>query len=162
METRPATLADAAAIAEIYNQGIEDRVATFETRLRTAEDVAAWFDDVHPIIVAEEEGQIIAFAATSSYRPRDCYRGIAEVSVYVARNSRGRGAGRLVLQALITACEEAGFWKLVSRVFLDNMASRHLIRSLGFREVGVYEKHGQLDGVWRDVLIVERLIQGNI
>ena len=162
MQARPATPADAAAIAEIYNQGIEDRVATFETRLRTAEDVAAWFDGVHPIVVAEEEGQVIAFAATSSYRPRDCYKGIAEVSVYVARKSRGRGAGRLVLQALITACEKAGFWKLVSRVFLDNMASRHLIRSLGFREVGVYEKHGQLDGVWRDVLIVERLIEGNI
>jgi L-amino acid N-acyltransferase YncA len=138
MRARPATTADAAAMADIYNQGIEDRVATFETRLRTAEDIAAWFDGVHPIVVAVDEGQVIAFAATSSYRPRDCYNGI------------------------ITACEEAGFWKLVSRVFLDNTASRHLIRSLGFREVGVYEKHGQLDGVWRDVLIVERLIQGNI
>ena len=162
METRPAILADAAAIADIYNQGIEDRVATFETRLRTGRDVASWFDGVHPIVVVEEEGQIIAFAATSPYRPRDCYQGIAEVSVYVARTSRGRGAGRLVLEALITACEKAGFWKLVSRVFLDNVASRQLIRSLGFREVGVYEKHGQLDGVWRDVLIVERLIHENI
>ena len=162
MHVRPATPADAAAIAEVYNQGIEDRVATFETRLRTAADIAAWFDGVHPIVVAEEEGQVIAFAATSSYRPRDCYRGIAEVSVYVARTSRGRGAGRLVLEAVIAACETAGFWKLVSRVFLDNTTSRRLIRSLGFREVGVYEKHGQLDGVWRDVLIVERLIHRNV
>jgi len=113
-------------------------------------------------MVAEEDGTVIAFAATSSYRPRNCYKGIAEVSVYVARNARRRGAGRLVLHALIVACGEAGFWKLVSRVFLDNTASRHLIRSLGFREVGVYEKHGQLDGVWRDVLIVERLIQSNV
>jgi len=162
MQVRPATPADAAAIADIYNQGIEDRVATFETRLPTAEDIAAWFDGVHPIVVADEEGQVIAFAATSSYRPRDCYRGIAEVSVYVARKSRGRGAGRSVLESLITASAHAGFWKLVSRVFLDNLASRHLLRSLGFREVGVYEKHGQLDGIWRDVLIVERLIQSNI
>ena len=162
MHVRPATQADSAAIAEIYNQGIEDRVATFETRLRTAADVAAWFDGVHPIVVAEEENQVIAFASTSGYRPRDCYQGIAEVSVYVARNSRARGTGRAVLQALIAACEEAGFWKLVSRVFLDNTASRRLIRSLGFREVGVYEKHGQLDGIWRDVLIVERLIPSNI
>jgi L-amino acid N-acyltransferase YncA len=161
MQVRQATPADAAAIAEIYNQGIEDRSATFETRLRTAEDVA-WFDGVHPIVVAEEGGTVVAFAAASTYRPRDCYKGIAEASVYVARNARGRGAGRLVLQVLIAVCEEAGYWKLVSRVFLDNMASRHLIRSLGFREVGVYEKHGQLDGVWRDVLIVERLIHGNI
>ncbi len=159
---RSVTPADAAEIADIYNQGIEDRSATFETRLRTAEDVAVWFDGVHPIVVAEEGGTVLAFASSSSYRPRDCYKEIAEVSVYVARNARGRGAGRLVLQALIAACEGAGFWKLVSRVFLDNVASRHLIRSLGFREVGVYEKHGQLDGVWLDVLIVERLIHGNI
>lgn len=156
MHVRPATSADAAAVAEIYNQGIEGRSATFETRFRNAEDVADWFDGVHPIVVAEEGGTVVAFASSSSYRPRDCYKGIAEVSVYVARNARGRGAGRLVLQALI------GFWKLVSRVFLDNVASRHLIQSLGFREVGVYEKHGQLDGVWRDVLIVERLIHSNI
>lgn len=162
MRVRPAMFADSAAIADIYNQGIEDRTATFETRPRTAEDVTGWFDGLHPIIVAEDAGRVIAFAATSTYRPRDCYKGIAEVSVYVARHARRRGAGRVVLQALINACEEAGFWKLVSRVFLDNAASRHLIRSLGFREVGVYEKHGQLDGVWRDVMIVERLIQANI
>jgi L-amino acid N-acyltransferase YncA len=161
MHVRPALPADVPAIAEVYNQGIEDRVATFETRLRTAEDVAAWFDGIHPIMVVEEDGQVIAFAATSTYRPRDCYRGIAEVSVYVARRSRCRGAGRLVLQELITACEETGYWKLVSRLFLDNTASRRLIRSLGFREVGIYENHGQLDGVWRDVIIVERLIHGN-
>src|SRR5262245_54858902 len=134
MHIRPATPADSAAIAHIYNQGIEDRTATFETRLRTADDVAAWFDGIHPIVVAEKEGHVIAFASTSLYRPRDCYRGIAEVSLYVAREFRGQGAGRLVLQTLITACEKAGFWKLVSRVFLDNAASRHLIRSLGFRE----------------------------
>jgi L-amino acid N-acyltransferase YncA len=162
MHIRPADLTDAPAIAEIYNQGIEDRVATFETRQRTVDDILSWFDGTHPLLVAKEEGRVIAFASTSNYRPRDCYRGIAEVSVYVARKSRGRGTGRLVLQSLISACEEAGFWKLVCRVFLDNTASRHLIRSLGFREVGIYEKHGKLDGVWRDVLIVERLIQGNI
>ena len=162
MQVRPATLADAVAIANIYNQGIEDRTATFETRLRSADDIAGWFDGVHPIVVAEAEGQIIAFAATSGYRPRACYSGIAEVLVYVERNSRRRGAGRLVLQALLAACEQAGFWKLVSRVFLDNTASRGLIRSIGFREVGVYEKHGQLDGIWRDVMIVERLIPANL
>lgn len=159
MLVRPAVLADVAAIAEIYNQGIEDRVATFETRLRTAEDIAGWFDGVHPVIVAEDAGRVIAFAAASSYRPRECYRGIAETSVYVAREARGRGAGRRVLEALIAACAEAGHWKLLSRIFVDNIASRRLIRAAGFREVGVYEKHAQLDGVWRDVVIVERLLQ---
>lgn len=159
MQVRSACLADAAAIAEIYNQGIEDRAATFETRPRTADDIAAWFDGEHPIVVAEAAGRIIAFAATSQYRPRACYRGIAEVSVYVAREARKRGAGRTVLQALIEVCEKAGYWKLVSRVFPENTASRRLIGNLGFREVGVYEKHGQLDGVWRDVIIVERLLK---
>lgn len=158
MRTRPATLADAPAIASIYNQGIDDRVATFETRLRSVEDIAEWFDAVHPIVVAEENDQIIAFAATSTYRPRACYAGIAEVSVYVARHARGRGVGRIVLQALMEAAREAGFWKFVSRVFQENEASRAMLRSLGFREVGIYEKHGQLDGVWRDVVIVERLL----
>ena len=158
MHVRAAMLADAPAIAEIYNQGIEDRVATFETRPRTAEDIAAWFDGVHPILVAEDHGAVIAFAATSTYRPRECYRGVAEVSVYVARNRRRCGAGRHVLQALFDVCKDAGYWKLLSRVFPENTASRRLIGSLGFREVGVYEKHGQLDGVWRDVIIVERLL----
>ena len=162
MQARPAILADAAAIAEIYNQGIEDRVATFETRLRSANDVAAWFDGVHPIVVVEDQESIIAFAAASSYRPRECYMGIAEASVYVARQARRRGAGRMVLQALIAACEQAGYWKLVSRVFTENTASRRLIRAFGFREVGIYEKHGKLDGVWLDVVIVERLIQSNL
>ena len=158
MQVRPAVIVDAPGIAAIYNEGIEDRVATFETRPRTAADIGAWFDGVHPIMVVEEKGAVIAFAATSTYRPRECYKGIAEVSVYVARAARRCGAGRLVLQALIETCAHAGYWKLVSRVFPENVASRQLIRSLGFREVGVYEKHGQLDGVWRDVVIVERLL----
>lgn len=153
---------DAAAIARIYNQGIEDRVATFETRPRTPDDVRAWFDGVHPIVVVELEGDVIAFASTSGYRLRECYAGIAEFSVYVAREARGRGAGRLAMEALIRAAEEAGFWKLLSRIFVENTTSRALVRSLGFREVGLYEKHARLDGVWRDVVIVERLIPANL
>jgi phosphinothricin acetyltransferase len=158
VQTRPATRGEAPAIAHIYNQGIEDRGATFETRLRSAQDVAGWFDGTHPTVVVEEEGQVLAFAASFTYRPRACYAGVAECSVYVAREARGRGAGRLALAALITAAAQAGFWKLLSRVFPENAASRALLRRLGFREVGVYEKHGRLDGVWRDVVIVERLL----
>ena len=162
MTVRRANPEDSEAIARIYNQGIEDRVATFETRRRTADDVRAWFDGVHPVVVVEENGQVIAFGATFAYRPRDCYAGIAEASLYVARDARGRGAGRLALKALIDAAQEAGFWKLLSRVFVENRPSRGLIQSMGFREVGVYEKHGKLDGVWRDVVIVERLIFRNL
>jgi len=158
LQARAATKADATAISRIYNQGIEDRVATFETRLRTPADVEAWFDGVHQVVVVEDEGNVIAFASTSTYRPRDCYAGIAEFSVYTAREARGRGAGRMAMAALIDAAEQAGFWKLVSRIFPENRASLALMRSLGFREVGIYEKHGKLDGAWRDVVIVERLL----
>lgn len=162
MYARAATPDDASAIARIYNQGIEDRIATFETRLRSADDVRGWFDGVHPIVVVEVEGEVIAFASTSPYRLRECYAGIAEFSVYVAREARGRGAGRLAMEALIQAAEAAGFWKLLSRIFVENTPSRALVLSLGFREVGVYEKHAWLDGVWRDVVIVERLIPANL
>jgi phosphinothricin acetyltransferase len=162
MQIRVATLADAATIAEIYNQGIEERIATFETQPRTADDIGAWFDGVHPIVVVTDGDQVIAFASTSTYRPRACYAGIAEFSVYVARAARGRGAGKLAMEALIVAAGQAGFWKLVSRVFVENHASLGLLRGLGFREVGIYEKHAQLDGAWRDVVIVERLIASNL
>jgi L-amino acid N-acyltransferase YncA len=165
---RPAVPADAAAIARIYNQGIEDRTATFETEPRRPEAIEAWFDGRHPIAVVETDRRdgkqsiVLAFAATSAYRPRVCYRGVAEISVYVDREFRRKGAGRLALVELIELAEAAGFWKLVSRVFPENRASRALVASLGFREVGTYEKHGCLDGVWRDVVIVERLIPANL
>ncbi|MGA7731153.1 MAG: arsinothricin resistance N-acetyltransferase ArsN1 family A [Chloroflexia bacterium] len=162
MQTRPATTDDATAIARIYNQGIEDRIATFETRPRNPDDILGWFDGIHPVVVVEDGGVVIAFASTSTYRPRDCYAGIAEFSVYVAREHRGRGAGRVALQALIEAAEQAGFWKLVSRIFPENRPSLGLALALGFRVVGIYEKHGKLDGAWRDVVIVERLLDRNL
>lgn len=162
MHARPATPADAPAMARIYNEGIEDRTATFETHPRSPADVRAWFDGVHPIVAVEDGGAVVAFASTSTYRPRACYAGVAEFSVYVARSARGRGAGRMAMEALIGEAERAGFWKLVSRVFTDNTASLRLLRALGFREVGRYEKHARLDGVWRDVIIVERLIPANL
>lgn len=158
MQTRRATVDDAAAIAAIYNQGIEDRVGTFETELRTEAMVRSWFDGIHPIVVVELDHDIIAYASTSTYRPRPCYAGIAEFSVYVQRDRRGKGAGRQAMMRLFQESEAAGFWKLVSRVFVENTASRRLLQTLGFREVGIYEKHGQLDGVWRDVVIVEYLL----
>ena len=162
MRSRPMTSRDAEAIARIYNAGIEDRVATFETRPRSAEEILAWFEDPHLVVAVEEDGGVIAFANTAAYRPRECYSGIAEFSVYVAREARGRGAGRVAMAALLEAAEEAGFWKLVSRVFVENGPSRRLLRSVGFREVGVYEKHARLDGGWRDVVIVERLLPSNL
>ena len=160
MTIRRATKADAGAIARIYNQGIEDRIATFETRPRTAEEIAGWFDSVHPVVVAKEDGRIVGFASTSSYRPRECYAKIAEFSVYVARDHRGRGVGRRALEALIEESRKAGLHKLVSRIFPENVASRAACRAAGFREVGIYKAHGQLEDVWKDCVIVERLVSG--
>ena len=157
LQARAASADDAAIVAQIYNEGIEDRLGTFETRLRTPDDVRQWFDGVHPIVVVEDDRHaIVAFASTSTYRPRHCYAGIAEFSVYVTRAARGRGAGRVAMQALIERAAAVGFWKLLSRVFVENTASRKLLAAVGFREVGIYERHAQLDGHWRDVVIVER------
>jgi L-amino acid N-acyltransferase YncA len=158
MKARAAAPRDAAAIARIYNEGIEERIATFESRPRTAADIEKWFDGRHPIVVIEDGGDVIAFASTSTYRPRECYAGIAEFSVYAARAARGKGAGRAAMEALFDAARAAGFWKMVSRVFVENTASRAVLRSVGFREVGTYQRHAQLDGVWRDVVIVEKLL----
>lgn len=159
MRARVATSEDAEAIVAIYNEGIEDGSATFETRLRTGDDVRKWFDGRFPIVAVEDErGEVIAFASSSEYRPRDCYAGIAEFSVYVARSARRRGAGRLAMELLIDEARRAGFWKLVSRVFVENVASRALMGRLGFREVGIYERHAKLRGTWRDTVIVERLL----
>lgn len=158
MRARPATPQDAETIVHIYNQGIEERIATFETRSRTTEDVEGWFGGAHPTVVVEDAGLVVAFATTSAYSPRECYAGISEFSVYTAREARGRGAGRMAMRAIIEAAEHAGFHKLVSRVFVENAPSRRLLLSLGFREVGIHEKHARLDGAWKDVVIVERLL----
>lgn len=156
---RRADRGDAAAITGIYNEGIRGRGATFETRERSLDDVAAWFDDPRfPILVAVEQGTVVGWAAASAYRARACYAGIAEYSIYVATTHHGRGVGRRLMPAFLDALAAAGFWKVLSRLFPENIASRALCRRFGFREVGVYERHGQLDGVWKDVVIVERLL----
>ena len=155
---RAASPADAEAIATIYNQGIADRIGTFETEPRTTRQIEGWFDGRHPIVVVEDREEVVAFASTSSYRARPCYAGIAEFSVYVARHRRGSGAGRVAMLALIEAAKAAGYWKLLSRIFPENMASRALMAKVGFREVGIYQRHGKLDSVWRDCVIVERLL----
>ncbi|HZR06441.1 MAG TPA: arsinothricin resistance N-acetyltransferase ArsN1 family A [Candidatus Udaeobacter sp.] len=165
IQIRAATTDDAAAIAEIHNQGIEDRVATYETEPRSVEDRKAWLQAVagrYPAVVAEIEGQIVGWAGAGPYRARECYRGIGEFSLYVCRSWRGRGIGALLLSALISEAERLGLWKLLSRIFLFNEASRSLCRKQGFREVGIYEKHAKLDGRWLDVVIVERLIPVNL
>ena len=110
------------------------------------------------IVVETEAAGPIAFAASFPYSDRSCYRGIGEFSVYVRRDFRGRGAGRAVLAALMEAARTAGLYKLTSRVFPENIASRALLKGLGFEEIGIHRRHGKLDGRWRDCMIVERLL----
>jgi phosphinothricin acetyltransferase len=153
---RSARREDAAEIARIYNEGIEDRVATFETELRGEKDVLRWFEEPRTMIVVEQDGRVSAFASAFGYRPRQCYEGVREFSVYVSRDARGKGLGAIALKALFEAARSRGDWKLLSRVFPENKASLKLLKSLGFREVGTYIRHAKLDGEWRDVVIVEK------
>jgi phosphinothricin acetyltransferase len=159
--TRLARLDDAAAIAEIYNQGIEERIATFETEPRTPAQIVAAIEERgehFPTVVAERDGRVVAWAAASLYRTRPCYAGIGEYSVYVHRSARGTGAGKAVLEALFQECEARGIWKLVSRIFPQNVGSLALCKATGFREVGVYRRHAKLEGEWRDCVVVEKLL----
>lgn len=161
LTVRLATADDAEAIARIHNEGIADRIATFETEPRTPAQVASALADKgdrYPTVVVERDGQVVAWASAGPYRDRPAYAGVAEHSVYVARTARGTGAGGAALEALCRAYAERGFWKIVSRIFPENTASLKLHERCGFREVGVYRRHGQLDGRWLDCVIVERLL----
>ena len=161
LRTRLATPADATAIAAIYNEGIADRIATFETEPRTAEQLTAQLidkGDRFPTVVAERDGQIVAWASAGPYRSRPAYAGVAEHSVYVIRTARGTGAGRAALETFCRVYAERGFWKIVSRIFPENIASLALHERCGFRVVGVYHRHGKLEGQWRDCVIVERML----
>jgi len=158
---RLAVAGDAAAIARIYNQGIEERVATFETEPRTVAQIAAQLADKgdrFPTVVVERDGVVVAWATAGPYRSRPAYAGVAEHSVYVARAARGSGAGRLALGALFREYESRGFWKLVSRIFPENTSSLVLHERAGFRVVGTYYRHGKLGAEWRDCVIVEKLL----
>ncbi|GAB1344408.1 arsinothricin resistance N-acetyltransferase ArsN1 family A [Gemmatimonas sp.] len=165
---RAAAPADAQAIASIYNEGIRGRTATFETAERTPEDILAWFTLTgaaavpYPFLVAEIGDSVVGWVRASSYRPRDAYRQIAEYSVYVATAAQGQRVGDTLLAAFLPVCEVAGISKLVSRIFPENGASLALCARHGFRVVGTYERHAALDGVWRDVVIVERLFPTNL
>lgn len=158
MNTRRATADDAASITRIYNEGIADRIATFETHAYSEAQVRAWFERPHPIVVVERDGAIIAFAAAQPSSLRACYARNAEFSVYVQRDARGQGAGRIAMSALAELLRPMKFNKLISHVFADNVASRRMLQSLGFREVGTLERHGDLEGCDLDVVILEMLL----
>ena len=158
---RFASLDDAAAICAIYNQGIEDRVATLETELRDADERRHWLSlrgTRHPVVVAEAAGRVIGWASLNSFNPRHCYDHVADISVYVERSWRGKGSGRILLGRLLELGRSMGFHKLVLACFPTNKAGVALYERLGFVPVGVYREQGLLDGQWIDVLIMEHLL----
>ena len=161
MQVRDATAADAEAIARIYNEGIEDRVATLETERRDAAERASWLaarGERHPVLVAEDENGLAGWASLNPFSPRPAYRFVADFSVYVERSARGSGVGRALLAALIAEARRLGYHKLVLAAFPFNAAGTALYRRAGFREVGVYREQGVLDGRWVDTVVMELLL----
>jgi L-amino acid N-acyltransferase YncA len=160
--TRVATENDVAAIASIYTQGIEDRTATFQTDPATQARVEQMFalSAGLPLMVAERDAEVVAFAAVSRYSDFAPYAGIGEYAIYVRRDQRRRGVGRELLDALCDESRQCGLHKLTGKLFADNLASIALAHRCGFRDVGVHLRHGRLDGEWKDVLIVERSLDG--
>ena len=163
LRLRGATAGDADAICRIYNQGIRDRVATLETEERTPEERAQWLgarDPRHPVLVAEADGGVVGWASLNVFNARRAYDQVADLSLYVEREWRGRGVGRRLLDALVTRAIELGYHKLVLAAFPWNAAGRRAYGRAGFREVGIYREQGRLDGRWVDTVVMEKILEG--
>jgi len=161
MNIRLATEADAEAICCIYNQGIEDRLATLETELRTPDERRRWLASRgprHPVIVAETNGSITGWGSLNVFNARPAYRFVADFSVYVERQWRGKGVGRVVLTRLIELGREHNYHKLVLSAFPFNPGGMALYEKMGFRTVGIYKEQGRLDGRWVDTIVMEKLL----
>jgi phosphinothricin acetyltransferase len=155
MEVRDLRPGDWPEIARIYQQGIATGNATFETEVPSWED----WDGAHlpgQRFVAERDGRVAGWIALAPISPRACYRGVAEISVYVADGARGGGVGSQLLAAVVESAERAGIWTLQTSVFPENGASLALLRRFGFRVVGTRERIARLHGVWRNTVLVER------
>ena len=163
LRIREATGDDAAAICRIYNQGIQDRVATLETEERTPEERAAWLGARgrrHPVLVAEDDGGLLGWASLNVFNARHAYEHVADLSLYVERDARGRGVGRQLLAALVARAIELGYHKLVLAAFPWNAAGMRAYARAGFREVGIYREQGRLDGRWVDTIVMEKILEG--
>lgn len=160
LSTRAANAADLEAIRDIYNQGIEDRIATLDTDPKSPDDIAAWWsqhDDRYAVVVALEEDTVVGWASLNRFSHRCAHTAIADLSVYVARSQRGQGIGKILLRNLEQRARES-FHKIVLHALNDNVAGKRLYVCLGFREVGVFREHGRLDGTFVDVVAMEKLL----
>jgi L-amino acid N-acyltransferase YncA len=153
-----ATAGDAGAIAHIYNQGIEDGT-TFQTQMCRPSRVLNWLESYCPTIVVRAGSEVLAFARSEQSRDWKPFVGIVDVSVFVRRDSRGRGFGRLAMEGLIHEATHKRYRKMLAWILADNISSFSLAVALGFRKVGVYKKHVKLSGNWKDIVLLEKLIE---
>lgn len=160
--TRLATVEDIKGITVIYNQGIEDRIATLESSPKKESDRMDWFtkrNEAHKVLVIEDDnGTVWGWASLNPFNSRCCYSGVVDISIYIERSMRGKGLGKQLINALIKAAREQGFHKLVLSAFSNNEAGKRLYKAAGFKEVGTYINQGILDGKWIDVTIMEKLL----
>ncbi len=162
---RAARVEDAKEIARIYNQGVQDRAATFENAYVTPEERYLWLaarPEKYPVLVAEVKHTLMGWSSLAPYSPRACYNGIAELSIFIERSLRGHGVAQELMKAMQTAAGEKGFYKLIGRIVADNQPARKLCQLMGWKEVGIHEKHGKLGAEWHDLVLVEFLIAENI
>jgi L-amino acid N-acyltransferase YncA len=158
---RSARAEDAEQIAQIFNAGVGERVATFQTITQTPEDAARWIEASPVLIVAESGGAIDGFSKVGAYDDdHHYYDSVGEATLYVAYEARRGGIGRELMEALAVEAERCGFHKLVGKIFTSNEPSIALVHACGWTDVGVHRRHGQLDGEWKDVLVVELLLGG--
>jgi phosphinothricin acetyltransferase len=146
-------------MARIYNQGIAERVATFETKAKSPAELAELIEGGALVLVAERDGGVVAFIKVGPYDDAShYYSGIGEATMYVDSSARRSGVGRALMEAVAGAATERGYYKLVGKIFTSNAPSIAMVKACGWREVGVHRRHGRLDGEWKDVLVVERLL----
>jgi phosphinothricin acetyltransferase len=148
------TEADWPAVRQIFEEGIATKAATFETEAPEWESFDASHHAEHRI-VAVDDGRVVGWVALAPTSARSCYAGVAESSVYVADRARGRGVGRALMEAVVASASAGGIWTIQAGMFPENEPSRALHEALGFRLVGRFERIAQLDGVWRDTILLE-------
>lgn len=160
IKLRDATQADVPSICAIHNQGIEDRVATLDVDPHTLDEQREWFHRHgrrHPVIVAEAVGATVGWASLNPFSARAAYRFVADLSVYIERQWRGKGVGTRLLHEIDERARALGYHKIVLAAFPFNQAGMRLYEKFGFRTVGIYREQGLIDGRWVDTIIMEKL-----
>lgn len=159
---RKAVASDVPAITEIFNQGIEDGVATLETRKQKEEDIVIWLENRDPrylvIVVADDKGEICGYASLNKFNFKSAYTGVADISIYIRRSSRGQGVGQILLENLFSEAKNNGFYKLVLNVISKNIGAQKFYEKMGYSYVGVYKDQGMLNGEWVDAIIMEKFL----